>query len=296
MPTGHRGEPFLSVTTRAHKTIYDNGFPGVCAICPRTVAGAAGGAEAGVASAPPEKPYVGGTGDVRKRAHAHIVRLPPQGSNRALRTFFERYLGLERAARADVAIVYGLNEVHDSFFDALAAGKPPTADQAAWLVHRLEHGVLGSELAHLANAHDGAYSHGVQANASANGAPRRRLDRHLSLHHLPRLPHRSRVPPPTNPLAPSRAGKLGGARLARSPQIPNPSAPTPRCTPRLPHRSRLPSALRSVMPLGVHPRPPRATPPLVHSLIPSHAPPTRHPTRSETPRCSLHGSRGRGSH
>ena len=32
MPTGHRGEPFLSVTTRAHKTIYDNGFPGVCAI------------------------------------------------------------------------------------------------------------------------------------------------------------------------------------------------------------------------------------------------------------------------
>ena len=78
-------------------------------------------------------------------------------------------------------------------------------------------------------------------------------------------------PPPTNPLAPSRAGKLGGARLARSPQIPNPSAPTPRCTPRLPHRSRLPSALRSVMPLGVHPRPPRATPPsraLAHTLTP----------------------------
>ena len=42
MPTGHRGEPFLSVTTRAHKTIYDNRFPGVYAICPRTVAGAAG--------------------------------------------------------------------------------------------------------------------------------------------------------------------------------------------------------------------------------------------------------------
>ena len=149
-----------------------------------------------MASAPPEKPYVGGTGDVRKRAHAHIVRLPPKGSNRALRTFFERYLGLERAARADVAIVYGLNEVHDSFFDALAAGKPPTADQAAWLVHRLEHGVLGSELAHLANAHDGAYSHGVQANASANGAPRRRLDRHLSLHHLPRLPDTAHACPP----------------------------------------------------------------------------------------------------
>ena len=85
MPTGHRGEPFLSVTTRAHKTIYDNGFPGVCAICPRTVAGAAGGAEAGVASAPPEKPYVGGTGGVRKRVHAHIVRLPPKGTRLCVR-------------------------------------------------------------------------------------------------------------------------------------------------------------------------------------------------------------------
>ena len=85
MPTGHRGEPFLSVTTRAHKTIYDNRFPGVYAICPRTVAGAAGGAEAGVASAPPEKPYVGGTGGERKRVHAHIVRLPPKGTRLCVR-------------------------------------------------------------------------------------------------------------------------------------------------------------------------------------------------------------------
>ena len=54
-------------------------------------------------------------------------------SNRELRTFFERFPPQERAARADVAVVYDLNEVHPSFFDALAADKPPTADQAAWL-------------------------------------------------------------------------------------------------------------------------------------------------------------------
>ena len=46
MPTGHRGTPFLSVTTHAQKTIYDNGFLGVYAICPRTVAGAAYSASA----------------------------------------------------------------------------------------------------------------------------------------------------------------------------------------------------------------------------------------------------------
>ena len=46
MLTGHRGTPFLSVTTHAQKTIYDNGFLGVYAICPRTVAGAAYSASA----------------------------------------------------------------------------------------------------------------------------------------------------------------------------------------------------------------------------------------------------------
>ena len=78
----------------------------------------------------------------RKRVHAHTVGLPEKGTHRELRAFFVRFLAQERASHACVAIVMGLNEVHPSFFDALAADKPPTADQAAWLVHRLEHGVL----------------------------------------------------------------------------------------------------------------------------------------------------------
>ena len=75
---------------------------------------------------------------------------------------------------AGVALVFGLNEVHHTYLDALAGGKRKTAAQAQWMLHNLEQRALGGELSNLVNANDGAFSHGVQANAAANGAPRHR--------------------------------------------------------------------------------------------------------------------------
>ena len=218
---------------------------------------------------------------MRKRVHAHTVGLPEKGTHRELRAFFVRFLAQERASHACVAIVMGLNEVHPSFLDALAHGKKTTADQAAWMVHRLEHGVLGPELAHLANAHDGAYSHGVQANASANSAPRRRS--------------RQTPKPPPSPalIALSHASRpLSQAnatvRASRKPWSWQPSSAThTRSAPRTKERARRSTRLKRVRSSRQRPRtistntPP--PPPPVPRLNTAHGVPRPWPRRIPSP-------------
>ena len=131
--------------------------------------GGAAGATAGAASTLASMPYVGASGDVRARCFDHIEGLPKKGTNRTLRGFFEPIPRHERAAHAGVALVFGLNEVHPTYLDALAGGKRKTTAQAQWMLHNLEQRALGSELRKLLNVSDGAYGHGPQAYASTNG-------------------------------------------------------------------------------------------------------------------------------
>jgi hypothetical protein len=174
MPTDPRShEPFVRVDLYSKTSLYDDGIPGVYAIA-RLGDGGAAGAAAGTASAPPSTPYMGASGDACKRCFDHIVRLPEKGTNRALRAFFAPFHPHERAARAGVALVFGLGEADPTFLDALAGGKRKTADQAQMMLHILEQRALGGELSNLVNATDGAFGHGVFANAAPNSAPRHR--------------------------------------------------------------------------------------------------------------------------
>ena len=138
MPTDPRShEPFVRVDLYSKTSLYDDGIPGVYAIA-RLGDGGAAGAAAGTASAPPSTPYMGASGDACKRCFDHIVRLPEKGTNRVLRAFFAHFHPHERAARAGVALVFGLGEVDPTFLDALAGGKRKTADQAQMMLHILE--------------------------------------------------------------------------------------------------------------------------------------------------------------
>ena len=165
--------PFAHVDLYSTRSLYDGGVPGVYAIAFLGDGGAAGAA-AGTAAEPPSKTYLGASGHAPGRCYDHIERLPEKGTNRVLRARFAPFQPGERAARAGVALVFGLNEADPTFLDALAGGKRKTADQAQMMLHILEQRALGGELSNLVNANDGAFSHGVQANAAANGAPRHR--------------------------------------------------------------------------------------------------------------------------